>query len=78
MCGDCRGECPHGVDHTDLLRVVMYHDGYNNHELVAETLRETGLLEKSKQCAECSSCSITCRRGLDIRAHMNLVKRVIA
>ena len=28
MCGDCKGECPHGVAHTDLLRAVMYRDGY--------------------------------------------------
>jgi predicted aldo/keto reductase-like oxidoreductase len=78
MCGDCEGECPHGVDHTDLLRVVMYHDGYNDDRLVAEALSESGLLEQSEQCAQCSSCSITCMRGLDIRAHMDLVKGIIA
>jgi predicted aldo/keto reductase-like oxidoreductase len=78
MCGGCGGECPYGVNHTDFLRVVMYHDGYKDEKLVEEVLRERGLLEKSKRCSECSSCSIICRRGLDIRAQMELVKRVLA
>ncbi len=78
MCGGCGGECPHGVNHTDVLRVVMYHDGYKNERLVEEAFREGGLLEKSRKCSECASCSIICRRGLDIRAQMELVKRVLA
>lgn len=78
MCGGCAGECPYGVNHTDILRVVMYHDGYKNGQLVDEVIRESDLVEKSAPCSECSSCSITCRRGLDIRAQMELVKRVLA
>jgi predicted aldo/keto reductase-like oxidoreductase len=78
MCGGCEGECPHGVNHTDLLRVVMYHDGYNSDKLVDEMRRESGLLAKCKQCSECSSCSITCRRGLDIRAQIDRVMHILA
>ncbi len=78
MCGGCDGECPNGVNHTDLLRVVMYHDGYRNLKLVDEVFRESDLLEKSKQCFECPSCAITCRRGLDIRAQVEWAKHVLA
>lgn len=78
MCGGCSGECPHGVKHTDILRVLMYRDGYQNHKLVDETLREHGLLAGIKQCAACSSCSIVCRRGLDIRTQMASVNRLLA
>ena len=78
MCGGCEGECPHGVDHTDFMRAVMYHDGYGNKKLAEEVFREGGLLEASKRCSECSSCFITCVRGLDIRAQMKFVSRVLA
>ncbi|MEW6113668.1 MAG: aldo/keto reductase, partial [Thermodesulfobacteriota bacterium] len=36
MCGGCEGKCPYGVNHTDLLRVLMYHDAYNSDKLVDE------------------------------------------
>lgn len=78
MCGSCSGECPYGVKHTDILRVVMYRDGYKNQELVEESLRERGLWAQCKRCSECSSCSIMCARGVDIRAQMESVKHLFA
>jgi uncharacterized protein len=77
MCGGCEGECPHGVNHTDFLRAVMYYDGYKNKHLAEQVLQEEGLLAASKHCSDCSSCSITCRRGLDVRAQVEFVKRVL-
>lgn len=78
MCGGCEGECPHGVHHTEILRVAMYHDGYKDEKLVQEALRDTGLLENSQQCSKCASCSVNCARGLDIRAQMEWVRRLLA
>jgi aryl-alcohol dehydrogenase-like predicted oxidoreductase len=78
MCGGCEGECPHGVNHTDFMRVVMYYDGYKKKKLAEEVFREGGLLAASKRCHECSSCSIICARGLDVRAQIEFVKRVLA
>ncbi len=78
MCGGCAGECPHGVNHTDILRVAVYHDGYEDDRLVREVLHETDLPAISKRCYECSSCAVTCRRGLDIRAQIQWVNRVLA
>ena len=73
MCGGCSGECPHGVAHCDLLRAVMYHDGYNNDRLAADVLRNGEALAQIKICSDCSSCSLTCRRGLDIHAQLKTV-----
>jgi uncharacterized protein len=78
MCGGCAGECPHGVAHSDFLRVVMYHDGYGDKKLVQEVLRTEDTLSRMQQCAECSSCAVTCRRGLDIHAQIKAVHRVFA
>lgn len=73
MCGGCEGECPHGVSHGDLLRAVMYHDGYENHSLVKESL-EIMTRQEIQRCSECASCSILCRRGLDVRAQIQRVQ----
>jgi aryl-alcohol dehydrogenase-like predicted oxidoreductase len=73
MCGGCIGECPYGVSHGDLLRAVMYHDGYENDSLVRESLK-TLTKQEIRQCSECPSCSILCRRGIDIQAQMQRIQ----
>jgi hypothetical protein len=76
MCGGCIGECPYGVFRSDLLRVVMYHDGYENDSLVRESLG--GITQQHLQaCTECSSCSVVCRRGLDMKAQIKLAQEFI-
>ena len=77
MCGGCGGECPYGVSHTDLLRVVMYHDGYQNDGLAREVLGERGTSQNIQRCSECSSCSVICRRGLDIKAQIRLAQQIV-
>ena len=73
MCGGCQGECPYGVPYRDLLRAVMYHDGYRNNWLVDVVLEKTDEQRNFERCGECSSCSVICRRGLDIQKQ---IKRV--
>jgi aryl-alcohol dehydrogenase-like predicted oxidoreductase len=76
MCGGCTGECPYGVAHGNLLRLVMYHDGYENDSLPRE-LSETIARQDFLRCSECPSCSIVCRRGLDVRAQIKMAQEVI-
>ena len=78
MCGGCIGECPHGVAHGDLLRAVMYYEGYKNENLAAEVLRTGDALQKIKQCSECSSCAVTCSRGVNIHAQLQAVHRMFS
>ncbi len=77
MCGGCTGTCPYRVHHQDLLRLVMYHDGYENDSLVRESLG--GITKHHLQaCTECSSCSVVCRRGVDIREQVKLAQDILA
>jgi predicted aldo/keto reductase-like oxidoreductase len=76
LCGGCTGECLHDVPYHDLLRVVMYHDGYQNDLLAKEVFSETESIQSFEKCSGCSSCSITCRRGLDIRGQIQLAQQI--
>jgi aryl-alcohol dehydrogenase-like predicted oxidoreductase len=78
LCGGCTGECPSGVPYGDLLRAVMYRDGYQNDALAREALAERQSLESSSRCLDCSSCSVTCRRGLDIKEQMDRARSLFA
>ena len=73
MCGGCTGECPYEVPHSDLLRLVMYRDGYENGSLLRESLQMIAKKE-IQHCSECSSCSVICRRGLDIQAQIKRIQ----
>jgi len=76
MCGGCTEECPQGVSHGDLLRVVMYHDGYENDSLVRESL-QTITAQNIQRCFECPSCSVICKRGLDVKAQIQRTKQIL-
>jgi len=76
LCGGCLGECPHGVPHSDLLRAVMYHQGYENRSLAGESLQAIARRDLER-CSGCSSCSVVCRRGLDMRAQMKMAQELL-
>ena len=76
MCGGCIGECPYGGSHGNLLRLVMYHDGYENDSLLRESL-ETITRQDIQRCSECTSCSVVCRRGLDVQAQIKMAQEFI-
>ena len=78
MCGGCGGECPYGVPYYDLLRVVMYHDGYESKRHVKEALSETDILMKTEPCTDCETCMIRCRRGLDVQDQIRLAQTIVS
>ena len=77
MCGGCIGDCPYGVSHGDVLRVVMYQDGYENSSLVRESLQMIAR-QDIQRCSECLSCSVICRRGLDIKAQIQFAQQILS
>jgi hypothetical protein len=77
FCGGCSGECPHGVSHQDLLRTVMYHDGYEEDRLVRETFEEERIAQNIQFCSDCSSCSVVCRRGLDVKEQIQMAQTLL-
>ena len=78
LCGGCTGACPYGVPYGDYLRAVMYYDGYQNDGLAKETLEGIRASQSSEVCADCLSCSITCRRGLNIKAQIQMAQKMFA
>jgi len=78
MCGGCGGECPQDVPYHDLLRVMVYADGYQNPSLAEEALERAGGMEAMAHCSDCSSCSVICRRGLDIKKQIQQTQHFVS
>jgi aryl-alcohol dehydrogenase-like predicted oxidoreductase len=76
LCGGCLGECPYGVRRSDLLRAVMYHEGYENDSLVRDSLQ---MISRNdiERCSECPSCSVVCRRGIDMKAQIKVAQELM-
>jgi Na+-translocating ferredoxin:NAD+ oxidoreductase RnfC subunit len=55
----------------------MYHDGYQSDRLVEEVLEKRQIQQNIKLCSECSSCSVICRRGLDMKAQIRMAQEVL-
>jgi predicted aldo/keto reductase-like oxidoreductase len=73
LCGGCLGECPYGVLRSDLLRAVMYHEGYENDSLARKSLLSISR-QDIERCSECPSCFVVCTRGLDMKAQIKMAK----
>jgi hypothetical protein len=77
FCGGCSGECPYGVSHQDLLRVIAYHEGYQRDQLIREAFEEKDLAQNIQYCSDCSSCSVVCKRGIDVKAQIQIAQTII-
>jgi aryl-alcohol dehydrogenase-like predicted oxidoreductase len=76
LCGGCSGDCPYGVARSDLLRAVMYHEGYGNDSLARDSLATISASDLER-CSECSSCSVICRRGIDMKTQIKVAQELI-
>jgi predicted aldo/keto reductase-like oxidoreductase len=66
MCGSCDGTCPKGVPVADVLRFLMYADGYGQFHLGRERFLELPQEVADARCKDCSSCPVQCPNGVKV------------
>jgi hypothetical protein len=76
QCAQCRPDCPHQVDIPTLMRTHMYAVQYSNHGLAADTLASIGEGRGLDACANCESCSATCRGTVNIPRKIEQLKKL--
>jgi hypothetical protein len=65
-CGQCAGKCPKGLPVSDLVRFVMYADGYGQFPLGRENFQRMSAEHQAVRCGDCSSCAINCPHGVRV------------
>ncbi|MDX9812778.1 MAG: aldo/keto reductase [Bacteroidales bacterium] len=73
-CSECLSSCPRNVPVPDLMRAYMYAYGYASPAMARTLLDELGI--DSDPCSSCSSCSVKCSRGFDIRGKVADISRL--
>jgi uncharacterized protein len=63
MCGACDGACPKGLPVAEVLRSLMYAEGYGQFPLGRD--HYSGLAVDAR-CGDCTECSVRCPHGVHV------------
>ncbi|MGZ4732112.1 MAG: 4Fe-4S dicluster domain-containing protein, partial [Terriglobales bacterium] len=66
MCGECEGTCAKGLPVADVLRYLMYADGYGQFALGREHFLQLASEHVSVRCGDCTECTVNCPSGVDV------------
>jgi hypothetical protein len=78
MCGECDGQCAKGLPVADVLRYVMYADGYGQFEMGRDHFRKMPAELATVRCGDCPSCTVKCRFGVKVPQRLSRAQEMFA
>ncbi len=74
QCRRCVPQCPYNLEIPAAMRSYMYAYGYRNTRLAKANLEDAGF--DGSCCESCSSCSVKCTAGFDIKEKIRDISRL--
>jgi predicted aldo/keto reductase-like oxidoreductase len=78
MCGECEGTCAKGLPVADVLRFLMYADGYGQFALGREGFQQLPSEKADVRCADCTQCTVKCPFGVQVSSRMSVAQELFA
>jgi aryl-alcohol dehydrogenase-like predicted oxidoreductase len=78
MCGECNGQCPKGLPVGDMVRFVMYADGYGQFPLGREHFQRMSAEHRAVRCGDCPTCTVQCPHGVSVAQQMLRAQELFA
>jgi len=78
MCQRCGASCRCGLPVPDLLRFLMYADGYRDLRAAREGFRQLPAGLRAVRCEDCAGCTVRCPNGVHIRERVTRAQLVLA
>ncbi len=78
LCGSCRDGCPYRVSIPDVMRSLMYAEGYGDLHLGRSQYASLDSGRNAARCLDCGSCTARCVNGLDIASRTVRAHQVLA
>jgi predicted aldo/keto reductase-like oxidoreductase len=78
MCGTCAGQCPQGLPVADMVRFVMYADGYGQFPLGRENFQRMSAEHQAVKCGQCPTCVVKCAHGVTVAERMMRAQELFA
>jgi uncharacterized protein len=78
MCGECDGHCAKGLPVQDVLRYVMYAEGYGEFELGRDHFKQLPAELAAVRCGDCPTCTVNCRFGVKVPERLTRAQEMFA
>jgi aryl-alcohol dehydrogenase-like predicted oxidoreductase len=78
MCNACDGKCPQGLPVADMLRYLMYADGYRQFALGRQEFLKLPAETRQVRCGDCPSCTIECPNGVKVAQRLKRAQELFA
>ena len=70
MCGTCQGQCAQGLPVADVLRFLMYAEGYGEFALGRGEFKALPAHLGAVRCNSCGNCTVHCPNGVQVAARL--------
>jgi aryl-alcohol dehydrogenase-like predicted oxidoreductase len=78
MCGSCSGQCAQGLPVREVLRSVMYAEGYGQFSLGRDHFRKLPAEAQAVRCGDCAGCTVKCPNGVAVAQRATLAQNWFA
>lgn len=78
MCGSCQGQCAQGLPVADVLRFLMYAEGYGQFALGRGEFQALPERVTAVRCSSCTDCTVHCPNGVQVAARLHRAQQLFA
>ena len=78
MCNSCDGVCAQGLPVADVLRFLMYAEGYGQFPMARENFLAMPAELRNVRCGDCSDCTVKCANGVHVRERLQRAQEIFA
>jgi aryl-alcohol dehydrogenase-like predicted oxidoreductase len=78
MCNSCDGVCAQGLPVADVLRFLMYAEGYGQFPMARENFLSMPENLRNVRCGDCTECTVKCANGVKVRDRLQRAQEMFA
>jgi predicted aldo/keto reductase-like oxidoreductase len=78
MCNSCEGQCREGLPVADVLRYLMYADGYRQFALGRQEFLNLSEENRAVRCQDCPGCTVNCPNGVRVAHRLRRAQELFA
>ncbi len=78
MCNSCAGVCAQGLPVADVLRFLMYAEGYGQFPMARENFLALPDEMRNVRCGDCADCTVKCANGVQVRDRLQRAQELFA